>query len=225
LPEEKLLMADALEEWERHLRETALVERTVQNRVYTVKRFLKYLEDPDSFSVQNKKKEAEPTPEKMTNREEYHLLLQAAREMGYRRTYLLIKTMVCLGIRSTEIENLSVEGLKKGADWIPFRNSTRSITVFEPLRTELLEYAAERGIQEGAVFAKKDGLPMEHFLIWKEIKKVCRRIGLPEEKGIPKSLYQLYIQTRIDLAKRSAVDAEKNSRALLEQEEALIGWN
>ena len=223
LPEDKLLTSDALEVWERHERGKEIAEETIRVRVQIVKRFLKYLEDPASFSVRKGKIE-EPAPEKITSREEYLLLLQTAKEMGYRRTYLLIKTIVSLGIRNTELKHLSVEGLKKGTEWIPFSNSARSVKVFEPLRTELLEYAAERGIQEGAIFVKKDGLPLPYNLIWRDIKKVCRRIGLPEEKGIPKSLYLLYTETRKELVKRAVEEADKNYRALLEQEEALIGW-
>ena len=95
LPEDKLLTSDALEVWERHERGKEIAEETIRVRVQIVKRFLKYLEDPASFSVRKGKIE-EPAPEKITSREEYLLLLQTAKEMGYRRTYLLIKTIVSL---------------------------------------------------------------------------------------------------------------------------------
>lgn len=226
LPAEKQVTAEILEEWERNERQRDVSEKTIQNRLRSVKTFLNYLDDPESFRNRGeKKREEEPSPEIATSREEYHLLLQTAKELGHRRTYLLIKTIVCLGMRSTEMPHLSVEELKQETVWIPFRDTTRSVKVFEPIRTELVEYAAERGIEEGAVFATKDGQPMQHFLIWKEIKKVCRRIGLPEYKGTPKSLYQLYVNTRIELTKASAKEVDKNYLALLEQEEALIGWD
>ena len=54
---------------------------------------------------------------------------------------------------------------------------------------------------------------------------VCRRLGVPEHKGTPKSLYQLYVNTRNEVAKKSAEEADKNYRALLEEEEAIVGWN
>lgn len=54
---------------------------------------------------------------------------------------------------------------------------------------------------------------------------VCRRLGFPEHKGTPKSLYQLYVNTRNEVAKKSAEEADKNYRALLEEEEAIVGWN
>ena len=109
--------------------------------------------------------------------------------------------------------------------WISFRDATRSVTMVEPIRTELLKYAFEQGIETGPVFITRDGQPMQHFLIWKGIKKVCRQVGLPENKGTPKSLHQLYINTRKAATEKSAEKAEINYRTLLELEEELIRWN
>lgn len=162
------------------------------------------MESPDNFSTRRTQEEA--FPEIQTSRAEYHLL-QTAKEMGYRRTYLLIKTVVCLGIRTTEMAHLSVEGLTQETVRIPYWNKIRSIMVFDPIRAELLAYAAECGIKEGPISVTRDGQPMQHFLIWKEIKKVCRRLEFPEQKGTPKSLYQLYINTRNEVTKESAEEA------------------
>ena len=224
LPDEKHLTADAIEVWESRGREMALANRTIKNRVTVVKTFLRYLENADDFRSRRKKKET-PSLTRVPSREEYYLILQAAKEMGSRRTYLLIKTIVCLGIRTTELSHLCVEGLTKETVWIPSRNTTRSVKVFEPIRTELLEYAAEHGIKDGPVFITKEGQPMQHFLIWKELKKVHLRTGLPECVGLPKNLYLLYTNTRKECAKESAEEVDKNYLALLQEEETIVGWN
>jgi hypothetical protein len=88
-----------------------------------------------------------------------------------------------------------------------------------------LEYAAERGIDEGPIFIKRDGLPMQHFLIWKEIKKECRRMGLPEDKGTPESLYGTYLETQAMLCAESVEDLDKRYLAFLQKEEMIVGWN
>lgn len=72
----------------------------------------------------------------------------------------MIKTAVCLGIRTTEMGHLRVDELTKETVWISYRNTPRSIRVFEPIRTELLAYAAECGIKDGAVFVTRKGQPM-----------------------------------------------------------------
>ena len=96
----------------------------------TVKAFLRYLENPDG--VRDRKKDEELSFERASSRAEYHLLLQTAKEMGARRAYLLIKTVVCLGIRTTEIAHLRADELTKETVWIPYRNKNRSIKIFYP---------------------------------------------------------------------------------------------
>ena len=224
LPEDQIATEDILGEW-RRTESKKIAEITWHNRTTVMRSFQKYLENPDSFGKKAQRQLGnDVSSETEMSREEYQLLLQTAKEMGHRRTYLLIKTIVCLGIRTTEMPHLSVEGVEKGAEWIPFRTSTRHIKVFEPVRTELLQYSNERGVREGAVFVTKEGAPLQHFLIWKEIKKICRRMGLPENKGTPKSLYQLYVNTRKAFAKESAEESEGRYVSMLQTEEALVGW-
>jgi hypothetical protein len=66
---------------------------------------------------------------------------------------------------------------------------------------------------------------MQHFLIWKQIKKVCRQVGLPEEKGIPSTLFDMYLETKRCLSAKSVEEANQKYLAFLQEEEATIGWN
>lgn len=96
--------------------------------------------------------------------------------------------------------------------------------IYEPVRSDLLAYAAERGIVEGPIFITRDGSPMQHFLIWKEIKKVFRQLGLPEEKGTPISLRGTYLETKANLGAKSVQEVDQKYIALLQEEETSIGW-
>ena len=108
LPEDKLLTEDAMDRWGEVLREKHVAAATVSNNMSMLNRFLKYLEDPDLIQELGFSKEREGTTrEKAATRDEYQWLLYTARSMGYRRTYLLIKTICCLGIRSTEMPQLT----------------------------------------------------------------------------------------------------------------------
>lgn len=108
LPEDKLLTEDAMERWGEVLREKHVAAATVSKNMSILNQFLKYLEDPDLIQELGFSKEREGTTrEKAATRDEYQWLLYTARSMGYRRTYLLIKTICCLGIRSTEMPQLT----------------------------------------------------------------------------------------------------------------------
>jgi len=66
---------------------------------------------------------------------------------------------------------------------------------------------------------------MVHSGVWKEIKTVCRRTGLAEEAGNPRSLYRLYLSTYRELCVGPANETELRCRRLLEAEETSVAWN
>jgi len=224
LPEDKIVTPDAERVWKIELEKKKLNKQTISAYVSVINGFLTYLRDPQECHVRRKQKVVEPAPETVLTRDDYRMLLNTAKSMGRRRPYLLIKTIVCVGIRTREFQGLTVEGIKQGTVDVTSYGGRRTIPVPEPIRTELLEFAEERGVKEGPIFITKDGEPLVHSLIWKEVKQICRHMGLPEEKGFPRSLYQLHVNTRKGLYTGSMEEAEDKYRFLLSEEETMIGW-
>lgn len=66
---------------------------------------------------------------------------------------------------------------------------------------------------------------VQHFLIWEEIKKESRRIGLPEDKPPPESLYGTYLETYANLCAESVEDINKRDLDFFREEETVVGWN
>ena len=226
LPEDKMIAEDAQARWTATLREKGVADANITTYVSTLNLFLKYLGYPivarEKVPYEQKKK---AKVERVLTREEYQFLLHGAKEKGYRRTYLLIKTIGGLGIRGTEVQDLTVDGVRQGEMTIASGRFTRTVKIYEPIRSDLLKYAIERGIEEGPIFITKDGQGMQHFLIWKEIKKVCRQIGMPEDKGTPITLYNMYQETKRTLPVQSVGEVDLKYQELLQEEEAVVGWN
>jgi len=225
LSEDKLVVPDAINCWRSELEKRGLSDGTVSSCLSVVNGFLEYLKNPQGCHVRRKQRAAEPRPETVLTRDDYRMLLNAAKIMGRKRPYLLIKTIVCVGIRTLEFQGLTVEGVRQGRIEVTGYGTQRIVPVPEPVRTDLLKFAEERGVEAGPVFTKKDGGLLPHSLIWKEVKQVCRQIGLPEEKGFPRSLYQLHKDTRKGLYTGSVEEAEERYLSLLLAEEATIGWD
>ena len=226
LPEDKRVAEDASVRWAVTLSEKGVADANITIYVSRLNRFLKYL----GHSVATR--ERIPYEQKKENelgrvltRKEYQFLLRGAREKGYRRTYLLIKTIGSLGIRNTEVQDLTVGSVKQGEITLTSWRVARTVKIYEPVRSELLAYATERGIESGPIFITKEGEGMQHFLVWKEIKKVCRQIGMPEEKGTPITLYNMYQQTKRTTPVQSVEESDLKYQALLQEEEAIVGWD
>ena len=226
LPEDKMVAEDASIRWAATLRENGVADANITIYVSSLNRFLKYLGYPVATRERlpyEQKKENEL--ERVLTRKEYHFLLHGAKEKGYRRTYLLIKTLGGLGIRNTDVKDLTVGSVKQGEITLTSWRVARTVKIYEPIRSELLAYATERGIESGPIFITKDGEGMQHFLVWKEIKKVCRQIGMPEDKGTPITLYNMYQETKRTLPVQSVEDVDLKYQALLQEEEAIVGWD
>lgn len=226
LPQGAALPDDAENCWETALRESGLAEATVRSRTSVLSGFLAYIHDPEAARVKNEKKgTSEPSPETVLSREDYRMLLRTAKVMGRRRAYLLIKTIVCVGIRTQEFHELTLESVRRGQAVVTSYGIRRAVPVPEPIRSELMEYAEQQGIETGPIFVTKDGTPMVHSAIWKEVKKVCRYLGISEEKGYPRSLHQLHKDTGKQLYQGSIQEAADRYRSLLLEEETLVGWD
>ena len=226
LPEDKMIAEDAQARWTAMLREKGVADRNITTYVSTLNLFLKYLGYPivarEKVPYEQKKK---AEVERVLTREEYQFLLRGAKEKGYRRTYLLIKTLGGLGVRNTEVPDLTVGSVKQGEITVTSWGVNRTVKIYEPIRSELLQYATERGIESGPIFITKDGEAMQYFLVWKEIKKVCRRIGMPEDKGTPITLYNMYQETKRTLPVQSVEEVDLKYQELLQEEEAIVGWD
>lgn len=216
LPEDRAVSPDSLDIWLDQLRQEGKPEREVQSCRRVAHDFLIFLGVDTAVDPH--------APISPLGRAEYQHILQMAKKMGKRRAYLLTKIMVAAGLLREDIQQLTVEILKQGEGWVIRRGQKCLILIPEPLRSELLDYAAEEGIESGLIFLVKGGNPMGHSHIWKEIKQVCRKAGIPEEKSSPKNLNKLYQSTCYDMSKRDVEHLSENYRRFLEEEEKQVFW-
>jgi len=218
----KKLDEDVLLRWEADLKTRGYADTTIQAQRSIINGFMEHL--TQRSELQN---EESPAPHRsVLSREDYLQLLRTARERGRRRAYLLIKVLVSTGIRSSELKELTAEALREGGAWVTSHGIRRRVVIPEPVRTELLEYAASCGIKTGTLFITKDGTPLIHSAIWKEIKRVCREAGMPEDAGNPRNLYLLYLDTYGEICSTGTPESSFTMyQQLLGKEEALAAWN
>ncbi len=123
---------------------------------------------------------------------EYHRLLQAAKEQGKRRLWLLIQTLASTGIRISEHAAITVEAVRAGRVQIRLKGKCRIILLPEELRLHLLSYIREKGITEGPVFCTKSGKPLDRSNAWREMKRLCEAAGVDSDKVFPHNFRHLF---------------------------------
>lgn len=229
MPEGKRLHKGSVIEWRDGMRARGRSSTTVHIQRSMINGLIRYLDRPEWQLGPDREDKPEPPPPPPSapalSREEYLVLLRTARDSGRERAYYLIKTMGDAGINNLEMSQLTVEAVREGGAWLERFGQRRLVKIYEPLRTGLLGYAARGGVESGPVFVTRDGVPVLHSAIWRDVKRVCRQTGVPEEKGSPKCLRRLYQETYRRIQSEYMSRADEVYQQLLEDEEHSIGWD
>lgn len=130
--------------------------------------------------------------ERELSKEEYLRLLEAARENGNTRLYLLMQTLCATGIRVSELPFITVEAVRSGQAIVSLKGKTRRILLTAALRRELKHYTEEKNLKSGSIFITKSGKPMDRSNILHEMKALCEAAGVDRKKVFPHNLRHLF---------------------------------
>ena len=133
--------------------------------------------------------------DKELTKEEYKKLVKTASEDGNSRIGLVIQTICTTGIRVSELASITVQALKSGTASTYNKGKERKIMLPKKLQKCLLCYIHKYGIKKGPVFQTKKGKALDRTYIWREMKKLCRKAGVDEEKVFPHNLRHLFART------------------------------
>ncbi len=224
LPEEKTVSANTLSQWQKYLLEQGYAARTINAHISILNNFMHFIGKREWQHTVPLAQKENIQPE--LTRTEYLRLLQTAKVMEKERTYLIIKTLCCIGIRVQELGQITVEAVENGRASVMFYvNNKRLISIPKILRTELLEYAKRENIKSGPIFITRNGTLLNRTNIWNSIQDVCREAHVPEEKANPRCLWKLHQSTYENIQFNISVLIEQAYEQMLDNEELTIGWN
>ncbi len=124
---------------------------------------------------------------------EYMRLLEASRRQE--QLNLVIQTICGTGIRVSELRYFTVEAIRRGEITVQCKSKTRTILIPSKLKKQLLNYAAKKNIQSGAVFITRNGRPLDRSNIWAQMKGLCKAAGVKPSKVFPHNLRKLFART------------------------------
>lgn len=130
--------------------------------------------------------------EKCLTRAEFKRLVKRARIEGRERLVMILNTLAATGIRVSELPYITVESLEEGCAVVNLKGKTRIILLSSALVACLREYCAKNGIQKGMIFVTSGGKPVNRSNIWKEMKLMGKRAGIPASKIFPHSIRHLF---------------------------------
>lgn len=222
LPEDRSIRRGTLEAWKEELLDRGYAKRTVASAISVANSYLRWLErgDLQARPLNTTKEDVQPE----LTRREYLRLLSAARRLGAERTYLLVKVLGTTGIALRDLPMLTVEAVKRDSLIVAGWRSLRPVHLPSCLREELLDYAHRNGILRGPVFVTGAGTPLARRTVSTLIKRLCQEAQVPQEKGDPRCLRQLYRSTVKDMEANVSSLGEQAYEWLAEEEQLSVGW-
>lgn len=146
-------------------------------------------------------KEAFRAVEKELSKQEYYRLLDAAKENGNNRLYMIMQTLCSTGIRISELKFITVESLGKRCAIVSSKGKQRRVLLPEVLCRKLKKYTEERQIKSGSIFITRTGKAVDRSNICHEMKALCEETGISREKVFPHNLRHLFAATYYNMKK------------------------
>ena len=218
LPEDSNLDPAFLSSWQSELLEQGYSPGTVNSCTATVNGLLEFAGRRDLQAGQIPINGEVSSPE--LTRNEYLRLLQAAKLLKKRQTYLLVLLFGTMDLTLRSLSRVTVEAVQEGWVFAP-----RRLRVPPCLRAELLAYAGERGIGSGPVFCTRYGKLMDRGNINVRIQSLARDARVSAEKCNPRCLRKLCTATQESIRANLELLAEQTYDRLLEKESLTAGWS
>lgn len=218
LPEDSNLTPTFLSNWQSELLDQGYSPGTVNSCTATVNSLLEFAGRRDLQAGQLPLNEGTLLPE--LTRNEYLRLLQTAKLLGKRQTYLLVLMFGTMDLPLHALARVTVEAVREGWVFAPQR-----LRVPPCLRAELLAYAGERGIGSGPVFCTRYGKLMDRGNINVRLQSLSCDARVSPEKCNPRCLRKLCVATQEGIRASLELLIEQAYDRLLETEALTVGWN
>ena len=222
LPENKRLRWDTLSRWRASLLDRGYTPRTVNARISAANSYLAFCGRRDLQLMRQLRVEKYHAPE--LSRVEYLRLLQTARLMNRERLYLLIKLFGTTGLPVQGLQQVTVETVQDGVIRKASGGKQHEYHLPACLREEILDYAWRNGIRAGQVFLTSTGKPLRRTNVADSIRRLCHDAQVPEEKGNPRCLQQMYRSTQAHILQTISQLVQQTYNHLLENEQLAVGW-
>ena len=128
---------------------------------------------------------------KNLTREEYERLILASGK----RLSLVMQTLCSSGLRVSELKFVTVEAVHSGYASVNCKGKLRAVILPQKLCQTLSDYADGKKLVSGSIFLSRCGNPLDRSNIWSEMKRACKRAGIPREKVFPHNLRHLFAKT------------------------------
>ena len=126
---------------------------------------------------------------------EYKRLISRAEVENKQRLKLILETITSTGIRISELKFITVGAVRKGYTEVDCKGKYRLVFLPKSLCEVLKKYIAEQKIKRGSVFVTRNGNPVDHGNLLREMKKLADAANVDKRKVYPHNFRHFFART------------------------------
>lgn len=189
-----------------NLKAAGAATSTINRKVVSINKYLKWAGADSATGAKQIKTQQRATLENVISKADYLRLVNAAidppeqaRKAGLKPDYqvwALLQTIAGTGIRYSELQYFTVESIKAakktGSITVSNKGKERSIPVNKSVIKLLTEYCKEKGIEQGLIFATRNGKPLKNEQISRRLKRIAGYARVNKSKVHPHNFRHLF---------------------------------
>lgn len=180
-------------EWKQFLLRQDYAPATINAALAAMNAYADFMDKPECrLKYVRTQKSGFIKSERQITRDEYERLICTARKEGKEQLALIIETIGATGMRVSELQYVTVEGITAGSLDIRLKGKDRVILLPHKLCRKLSKFAKKNKRTTGAIFVTRNGNPIGRKQIWAQMKKLCAEANVKESKVFPHNLRHLF---------------------------------
>ena len=216
LPDSKEICENSAKDWENSLLKSGYSGYTVRIFLILINNYLSFRKLWEMRAENLQKPVVDEA--KIPNREEYLHLLNTAILMGKEKIYYLMKTIVALGIKLTELPLLTVEALYVGYIRVGSGQEERIIAIPRSLQNELMGFARRQMISTGTLFLSRKGTALSYVSVVESLRTLAHAACIDRKKATIKGLLKMRERTLDEILTKINAQAEQKYDEMLQRE-------
>lgn len=184
--------------YKEYLKNSDLKSNSINNKLAAVNSYMESLGYTDKVKYIKVQKNHFYSKERELSLEEYSKLVDSARAKGNERLALIIETLASTGIRISELQFVTIEGLMNRKIYVHLKGKSRVVYLPNDLCTKLHKYVKKNRIKRGPIFITSSKVPISRRQIWREMKGAADRAHIEYSKVFPHNMRHVFAKAYYD---------------------------
>lgn len=178
--------------YKEYLMNSDLKSNSINNKLAAVNSYMESLGYNDKVKYIRVQKNHFYSKEKELTCQEYHLLVESAMNRGNERLALIIQTLASTGLRISELQFVTVQGLMNRKVFVHLKGKSRTVYLPNDLCTKLHYYVKKNKIKRGPIFITSRKTPVSRRQVWREMKDAADSAHIEYSKVFPHNMRHIF---------------------------------